>query len=520
MAEPPYIPWLSKSESEYNSMTTNVVSIDRLGEHVGKDVTLQGWIYNKRGSKGLQFVILRDGTGIVQCVVSEEDVDEPTWADLTTATQESAVTVEGRVRSDERQTGGVEVSVASARLLSFAEEYPITNKEHGIEFLMNNRHLWLRSRRQWAVLRIRNRVAMAIHEFFQGRGFLQLDAPIFTGNAVEGTTTLFETDFFGDPAYLTQSGQLHGEAMAMAFGKIYTFGPTFRAEKSKTRRHLSEFWMIEPEMAFFDLDQDMELGEDFLVHVVQSVLKNCTVELEVLERDTSALQSVRKPFPRVSYDDAVTLLRSDKTAELITKRISGVEAERVALEEELESSKKAYGQAKKGEKRRLDARFVEIGKRLADIEEDLRNLPSWAESAANFAWGSDFGGSDETLLTLHFDRPIIVHRFPASIKAFYMKRDPEDDRLALGMDILAPEGYGEIVGGGERATDLKFLLEQIKLHGLPESAFDWYLDLRKYGSVPHSGFGLGLERMVAWMCGLHHIREAIPFPRLMGRLKP
>ncbi len=494
--------------------------ISDLPSRVGENVSLQGWVYNKRGSKGLLFLILRDGTGIVQCVVSEQDVDEPTWHVIDSATQESAIVISGFVKADDRQTGGVELICSKATLISMAEEYPITNKEHGIEFLMNNRHLWLRSRRQWAALRIRNRVAMAIHEFFQRQGFLQLDAPIFTGNAVEGTTTLFGTDFFGETAYLTQSGQLHGEAMAMAFGKIYTFGPTFRAEKSKTRRHLSEFWMIEPEMAFYDLDQNMELGEDFLVYIVGSVLEDCKVELEVLERDTSALERVKKPFPRLSYSEAVDLLRSDATATMIEKEVGREIAEKLQLEEEFETGKQRYGQAKKGEKRRLDQRFVEINKRLADIEEDLRNFPSWASSAANFEWGSDFGGSDETLLTWHFDRPIIVHRFPAAIKAFYMKRDPDDDRLALGMDILAPEGCGEVIGGGERATDLDFLKEQIERHGLPESAFDWYLDLRRYGSVPHSGFGLGLERMVAWMCGLHHVREAIPFPRLMGRLKP
>lgn len=501
-------------------MATDVVLIKDLQNHVGRYVKLQGWLYNKRGSKGLLFLILRDGTGIVQCVISQDDVDEDSWTAADTATQESALTVAGTVKADERQVGGAEVVVSSVTLISLAEEYPITNKEHGIEFLMNNRHLWLRSRRQWAVLRVRNRVVMAIHEFFQREGFLQLDAPIFTGNAVEGTTTLFGTDFFGATAYLTQSGQLHGEAMAMAFGKIYTFGPTFRAEKSKTRRHLSEFWMIEPEMAFYDLERNMELGEDFLVYIVGSVLADCGTELEVLERDTTVLERVKPPFPRLSYDDAVELLRSDKTAALIARRVESTSAERNALEVELEESKKRYGQAKKGEKRRIDARAVEINKRLADIDEDLRNLPAWASSAANFEWGSDFGGSDETVLTWHFDRPIIVHRFPAAIKAFYMKRDPDDDRLALGMDILAPEGYGEIIGGGERATDLEFLKEQIKTHGLPETAFDWYLDLRRYGSVPHSGFGLGLERMVAWMCGLHHIREAIPFPRLMGRLSP
>jgi asparaginyl-tRNA synthetase len=501
-------------------MRKDSISIESLSTRIGSSVALNGWLYNKRGSKGLGFLIIRDGTGLVQCVASREDLSEEAWETVETVTQESAMWVEGVVRKDDRQVGGVEITVQNLGLISTAEEYPITNKEHGIEFLMNHRHLWLRSRRQWAVLRVRNRVVMAIHEFYQSRGFLQLDAPIFTGNAVEGTTTLFATDFFGDTAYLTQSGQLHGEAMALAFGKIYTFGPTFRAEKSKTRRHLSEFWMIEPEMAFYDLDMDMDLAEDFLVSIVDAVLTDCQQELEVLERDLSPLQAVKKPFPRLTYTEAVDILRSDATRDRVANRISSLEQEAQSLRTEYDEKQKSYGQAKKHVKRNLDKRFVQISQRLSDIEEELRNLPEWGQSAANFEWGSDFGGSDETLLTWNFDRPVIVHRFPAAVKAFYMKRDPDDDRLALGMDVLAPEGYGEIIGGGERATDIQFLRQQIAHHGLPESAFDWYLDLRRFGSVPHAGFGLGLERVVGWLCGVHHIRETIPFPRLMGRLSP
>ncbi len=501
-------------------MRKGAISIDSLSSRIGETAILNGWLYNKRGSKGLQFLIVRDGTGLVQCVASLSEIDADSWKVVEEITQESSLWVEGMVRVDDRQVGGVEIHVQKIGLIALAEDYPIAKKEHGIEFLMNHRHLWLRSRRQWAILRVRNRVSMAIHEFFQSKGFVQLDAPIFTANAVEGTSTLFETDFFGDTAYLTQSGQLHGEAMALAFGKIYTFGPTFRAEKSKTRRHLSEFWMIEPEMAFFDLDMDMELAEDFLVHLIKVILKDCSTELEVLNRDTAPLRAVEKPFPRISYTEAVEILKSDGTVTLVEARISELEAEAENLHTELEESKRSYGQAKKGVKRQLDQRFGQINQRLTNIEEELRNLPEWLESARNFEWGTDFGGSDETLLTWNFGRPIIVHRFPAAIKAFYMKRDPDNDKVALGMDVLAPEGYGEIIGGGERATDLEFLRAQISLHGLPESSFDWYLDLRRYGSVPHAGFGLGLERMVAWLCGLHHIREAIPFPRLMGRLSP
>ena len=495
-------------------------TIERLKEHVAEKVELKGWVYNKRGSKGLFFIVLRDGSGLVQCVVNQNEVNEKSWEAAVQATQESAVVIEGTVQQDDRQIGGYEVLVTAVKLISVSEEYAISPKAHGVEFLMNHRHLWLRSRRQWAIMRIRNRIIMSIHQFFQGRGFIQADAPILTGNAVEGTSTLFELDYFGEPAYLTQSGQLYGEAMAMAFGKIYTFGPTFRAEKSKTRRHLTEFWMIEPEMAFYDLPMNMELVEDFLVHLVHDVLTDCRVELEILERDITALERVQTPFPRVHYSEAVEILKSDKTWDMITEEIAALEKEIPVLKQEMEDNKSRYNQVKKYEKRKIDARNIQISQRLEEIEESLRNLPDWRESARNFEWGNDFGGSDETLLTRHYDRPIIVHRYPAAVKAFYMKRDPEDDRLALGMDVLAPEGYGEIVGGGERATDLAFLEKQIEHHGLPIEVFEWYLDLRKFGSVPHSGFGLGLERMVTWICGIQHVRETIPFPRLLGRLRP
>ncbi|MEM1056916.1 MAG: asparagine--tRNA ligase [Bacteroidota bacterium] len=495
--------------------------ISALADYVGQTVMLKGWVYNTRYGKGLAFVEVRDGSGIVQVVVNESEVDAEGWQAAQDATQESALHVTGTVVEDQRQTGGVEVKATGFALVSLAEAYPITPKEHGIEFLMDRRHLWLRSRQQWAIARVRNRVIMAIHGYFQDDGFIQMDAPILTGNAVEGTSTLFELDYFDEPAYLTQSGQLHGEAMAMAHGKIYTFGPTFRAEKSKTRRHLTEFWMIEPEMAFHDLAMNMDVAEGLLQRIVREVLEGCAEELAILERDTSALQaSLETPYPRLSYTEAVDLLTSQETQDLLQAEQDAREEEKRELEQERDADQARYGQAKKGVKRRIDARRIEIDKRLAQIEEDLRNLPKWMESARTFGWGADFGGSDETVITKHFDRPIIVHRYPAAVKAFYMKRDPEDDRLALGMDVLAPEGYGEIIGGGERATDLQFLRDQVVAHGLPESAFDWYFDLRRYGSVPHAGFGLGLERTVSWMCGLSHLREAIPFPRLIGRLHP
>jgi len=496
------------------------IAIDALGGFEGKQVTLKGWLYNKRGSKGLYFLVLRDGSGLVQCVVNEQAVDAASWQAADEATQESALEIRGRVVKDEQQVGGHEVRADAVCLISKAEDYPITPKEHGVEFLMDRRHLWLRSRRQWAIMRVRNRIIMSIHQFFQERGFIQMDAPILTGNAVEGTTTLFEIDYFGQPAYLTQSGQLHGEAMAMAFGKIYTFGPTFRAEKSKTRRHLTEFWMIEPEMAFYDLAMNMDLAEDFIVRLVGDALRDCGTELDVLGRDAALLERVQKPFPRLTYSEAVDLLRSEKTADMLARREAVLEEEQAGLLAERDDNQKHYGQAKKWQKRKIDAREIEINQRLDEIEEEQRNLPHWKDSARNFEWGGDFGGSDETILTWHFDRPIIVHRYPAAVKAFYMKRDPEDDRLAMGMDVLAPEGYGEIIGGGERATDLAFLEKQVEAHQMPPEAFTWYFDLRRYGSVPHSGFGLGLERTVGWICHLDHVRETIPFPRMLGRVAP
>ncbi len=502
-------------------MTDPFTPIRDLAAHEGEAITLAGWLYNKRGSKGLYFLVLRDGTGLVQCVVNEEQVDTASFEAASEATQESALRIMGTVVADERQVGGFEVQATAAVLLSKAEDYPITPKAHGVEFLSNNRHLWLRSQRQWAIMRVRNRIIQSIHAYFQASGFIQMDPPILTGNAVEGTSTLFELDYFDEPAYLTQSGQLYGEAMAMAHGKIYTFGPTFRAEKSKTRRHLTEFWMIEPEMAFYDLDMDMEVAEELLARIAKDVLAQCSDELAILERDTAALaKAAEGGFPRVHYSEAVEIITSEATQQMLDREIADLEAEQRALEAERDDDRARYNSVKKGEKRRIDAREIEINGRLEEIEEALRNLPQWKESAAKFAWGSDFGGSDETVLTRHYDRPIIVHRFPAAVKAFYMKRDPDDDRLALGMDVLAPEGYGEIVGGGERATDLQFLESQIAEHGLPQEVFEWYLDLRRYGSVPHAGFGLGLERTVAWVCGLPHVRETIPFPRLLGRLNP
>ncbi len=498
-----------------------MVYINHLSKYVDDKVTLKGWVYNIRTSKALLFIELRDGTGIAQCVVAKDDVNEEVWNAANELRQESSLQLSGKVVKDERSIGGYEIQVSDLKVIQIAEDYPITPKEHGIEFLMENRHLWLRSRRQWAAMQVRNEIIYAIHTFFQERNFVQMDSPIFTGNEAEGSTTLFETDYFDEKAYLAQTGQLYGEAMAMAHGLIYTFGPTFRAEKSKTRRHLTEFWMIEPEMAFFDLQMNMDLAEDMIRYIISTVLEKRMSELEILERDIDALRKVAdNDFKRMTYTEAVDILKSDETAQMLDEMMESRKQEEKDLKQEREEIKKEHGSAKKWRKNQIDARIKEISARLDQVEEDMRNIPQWKDSARSFEWGNDFGGSDETVLTMNSDVPIIVTNWPQEIKAFYMKRDPEDDNLVLGMDVLAPEGYGEIIGGSQREDDLDLMLSRIKAHNLPMDVFEWYLDLRRFGSVPHSGFGLGLERTVAYICGLSHVRETIPFPRMMGRLRP
>jgi len=425
--------------------------ISDVGGHEGKNITIRGWLYNKRSSGKLWFLLVRDGTGIIQSVVSKADVSERVFQACEEVTQESSLSVTGLISADKRAPGGYELQVQEIEIHQIAQDYPITPKEHGTAFLMDHRHLWLRSSRQTAILKIRHEIIKACRDFFDGRGFTLVDTPIFTPAACEGTTTLFETDYFGEKAFLTQSGQLYSEASIAALGKVYCFGPTFRAEKSKTRRHLTEFWMVEPEVAYADLDDNMGLAEDFIVFIVQRILEKRQEELKRLERDTGPLEKVTKPFPRISYNQAVKILK---------------------------------------------------------------------DHGVDFEDGNDFGGGDETVISDQFDRPVMVHRYPAAIKAFYMKRDPEDPSRALGVDVLAPEGYGEIIGGGQREDDYGTLVQRIKEHNLPPGAFDWYLDLRKYGTVPHSGFGLGIERTVAWICKLPHVRETIPFPRMMHRLSP
>ena len=503
--------------------------ISELKDHAGAQVELRGWVSNRRDSKGLVFIVLRDGTGFAQCVVNEEQVGAEQFEAAKRLGLESSVILWGEVREDERQIGGYEVQVSKLQVIQDAADYPIAKKEHGVDFLIENRHLWLRSTRQWAIMRVRNRVIFAIHNFFQANGFLQMDAPIFTGNAVEGTTTLFETDFFGQPAYLSQSGQLYGEALAMAHGKIYTFGPTFRAEKSKTRRHLSEFWMIEPEMAFYDLDMDMDLIEQFIKAVVADILEHCKQELETLGRNTTFLENaVQLPFPRVHYDDAVRIIRGEQdvngknSIQTLESDLEALRAKKAECEKEIaeREAKIAAGGMKKGEVNFNQNKIDTLKNEVKDLDEQLTNIPQWLESARNFEWGGDLGGSDETVLTRLFDCPVMVYNWPAEVKAFYMKRDPNDEKYVKGVDVLAPEGYGEIVGGAEREDNIDFLIERINNEGLPMEAFQWYLDLRRFGTVPHAGFGLGLERFVMWFTGIQHIRESIPFPRFYGRLKP
>lgn len=502
--------------------------IKDLSNYQNQEVTLKGWTANKRESKGLVFIILRDGTGMCQCVIDANNVSEAIFNEAKRATLETSLSITGKIVQDEKQIGGYELQATNIELIQVATDYPIAKKEHGVEFLMDNRHLWLRSQRQWAIMRIRNTIIFAIHKFFQGEGFLQMDAPLFTGNAVEGTSNLFETDFYGDPAYLSQSGQLYGEAMAMAHNKIYTFGPTFRAEKSKTRRHLSEFWMIEPEMAFHDIFDNMDLIERFLRAVVTDVLNTNKAELELIGRDTAILENIIKPFPRLTYDEAVKIIKGEVDVNGVNaivsleQELAAVKNRMVEIAQEIterEEKIKTPGM-KKGEIGFNQAKIDKLKQELADLEEQERNIPQWLKSARTFEYGNDFGGSDETVLTRLFDVPIMVYNWPHEVKAFYLKRDPNNSNFARGVDTLAPEGYGEIVGGGERETDLTLLIEKINEHKLPMEAFEWYLDLRRYGSVPHAGFGLGLERLVTWVCKLPHVRESIPFPRMYGRLKP
>jgi asparaginyl-tRNA synthetase len=444
-----------------------IVSIRNMADHVGEEVTLEGWLYAKTGKGRLQFLQVRDGSGICQAVVFSKNVSEADFEAAKALTQESSLRVTGTVKHDERAPGipgGYELDANQVEVVQIAENYPISPKEHGVEFLMSNRHLWIRSSRQWAILRIRATIVQAIREWLDTKGFLNVDTPILTPSAAEGTTTLFKIDYHGEPAYLAQTGQLYNEANIFAFGKVYCFGPTFRAEKSKTRRHLQEFWMVEPEIAFCDLEGLMEIEESFVSHIVQSCLTKNAEELTILERDLTHLQRVMPPFPRIHYDEAVAMINKAAAAgELV---------------------------------------------------------PGYEDQVPAIEWGDDFGSPHETYLAAQFDKPVFVHHYPTQVKAFYMEPEPDRGEVCRSVDLLAPEGYGEITGGSERMSDPQKLIAAIQRHGLPMDAYEWYVDLRQYGSVVHSGFGLGLERTVAWICGLDHVRETAAFPRTLQYLRP
>jgi asparaginyl-tRNA synthetase len=440
--------------------------IDKLSDVEGKEVILRGWVQNKTGKGKLQFIQLRDGTGVCQCVCFRDNVSEEVFADAKVLTQESSIEVKGIVRKEERAVGGYEIDVTGLKIYQLSKDYPIVPKEHGDAFLIEHRHLWLRSSRQHAIMRVRAGVIKAIRDFFDGNGFKLMDSPIFTPSACEGTSTLFETKYFDlGSAYLSQSGQLYAEATAMSLGRVYTFGPVFRAERSKTRKHLTEFWMVEPEMAFFDINDDMDLAEDLVEYIVQYCLMNCHKELQLLERDMTKLEKIRRPFNRMSYSDAVDWLVENK---------------------------------------------IPLKKKVEGKEVDI--LP--------FPWGEDFGAVQEEALMEQFDKPCIIHRYPAGVKAFYMKRDQDNSDIVLAMDMLGPEKAGEIIGGSQREDDIDLLLSRIATEDLPLADFQWYVDLRRFGSVPHSGFGLGVERVVKWITGASHIREVIPFPRMIYRIVP
>jgi len=443
----------------------DTIRIEHIAQYEGKEVTLQGWVYNHTDTGKLVFLWIRDGTGFAQCVIFHKDVEPELFEAAQGLTYESSVVITGTVRQDDRAPGipgGYELGVSDMEILQIAEDYPIQPKEHGVDFLMDHRHLWIRSQRQWAVLRVRETIIQAIRDWLDDNGFANMDTPILTPAACEGTTTLFETEYFGDLAYLAQSGQLYNEANIYAFGRVYCFGPTFRAEKSKTRRHLTEFWMVEPEAAFCDMDQLMEIEEQFVSYIVQTCLEECAEELELLERDTSRLEKVLPPFPRISYDEALAI--------------------------------------------------------IAEIREETDDPE--LEERLQIEWGDDFGSPHETELTERFEKPVFVYGYPTAAKAFYMEPWPDRPEVSKSVDLLAPEGYGEITGGSERISDLDLLLERLDEWNLPREAFEWYVDLRRYGSVPHSGFGLGLERTVTWICGIDHLRETIPYPRMLTRVYP
>ena len=494
-------------------------SISELKDHVGQQVTLSGWLYNSRASGKIQFLIVRDGTGLCQCIVERGTVGDELFGQLKHLAQESSLTVTGTVRADQRSVGGYELAVTGAKVISPADGYPITPKSHGIDFLLKHRHLHLRSQRQWCIGKIRHTVIDAIRKFFNDNGFILIDTPILTATAGEEVQTLFEVDYFGEPLHLAQTGQLYVEAAAMSFGKVYCFGPTFRAEKSKTRRHLTEFWMVEPEVAFIDLDGLLELAENFVAFIAAQVLQNNKNELETLDVDVATLEKIKPPFYRLTYTETVNILTGQKTKDFLTEQLKDLQHQKQQLENKVgELEKKQAGQLKQWQKDKIAAELIELRTSLAETNTKIENNPKHAKLAAEFQWGKDLGGSDETIISQMHDKPVFVTHYPKQAKAFYMKTDGDNEEVVLNFDLLAPAGFGEIIGGSIREDDYDRLVARINEQNLDIENYNWYLDLRKYGSVPHGGFGLGVERTIAWLTGQKHIRQCIPFPRMMDKV--
>ena len=500
-------------------MNNEYATINCLSRHEGKEVTLAGWLYNSRASGKIQFLILRDGTGLCQCVVEKGNVPDGLFEQLKHLGQESSLTITGIVRADERSVGGYELAVTDAKIISSADGYPITPKSHGIDFLLKHRHLHFRSQQQWCIGKVRHTVVNAIRRFFNDNGFVLIDTPILAATVGEEQQTLFEVDYFGAPLYLTQTGQLHLESAAMSFGKVYCFGPTFRAEKSKTRRHLTEFWMVEPEVAFIDLDGLLELAENFVSFIVAQVLQNNKNELETLDADIASLEKIKPPFYRLTYTEAVDILTSQKTRDFLAGQLKELQNQKQQYETRIsELETQQAGQIKQWQKDKIAAELIELRTALVETDTKIENNPRHAELAAEFRWGKDLGGSDETIISQMHDKPVFVTHYPKEAKAFYMKADRENEKVVLNFDLLAPAGFGEIIGGSMREDDHDLLVARINEQGLDIENYKWYLDLRKYGSVPHGGFGLGVERTIAWLTAQKHIRQCIPFPRMMDKV--
>jgi asparaginyl-tRNA synthetase len=497
----------------------NAVFINQLKDHVGQEVTLHGWLYNSRASGKIQFLIVRDGTGLCQCIVEKGKVPDELFEQLKRLGQESSLSVTGTIRADERSVGGYEMAVTDAQVIALSEGYPITPKPHGVEFLMKHRHLHLRSQRQWAIGKVRHTVIDAIRRYFNDNGFILVDTPIFTTIVGEDQTSLFEVDYFGRPLHLTQTGQLYLESAAMAYGRVYCFGPTFRAEKSKTRRHLTEFWMVEPEVAFTDLDGLLQLAEGLVSSIAQRILADHRSELQTLGADIPLLEKVQPPFYRLTYTEAVEILQGPKTREFLARELDNLQQQKQQMESRTaELEKRQAGQLKQWQQDKIAAELIDLRGELEEVNTRIENNPRHAQLAAEFRWGKDLGGSDETIISQMHDKPVFVTHYPREAKAFYMRADRRNEKVVENFDLLASAGFGEIIGGSVREDDYERLLAQIRDQGLNPETYNWYLDLRKYGSVPHGGFGLGIERTVAWLIGERHIRQVIPFPRMMDKV--